>query len=52
MNKLTKIFYEFLHKDTTQDMIIIGIDAVIFIVKVVVFCVIYNSLCFYHKWGF
>ena len=52
MSKLTPTFYKLLHKDTTQDMIVIGIDVAIFVVKVVIFCVIDNCLCFYHKWGF
>ena len=52
MNKLTQTIYKFLHAETTQDWIVIGIDAAIFVVKVVVFCVIFNSLCFYHRWGF
>lgn len=52
MSKLTPIFYKFLHNDNTQDWIVIGIDAAIFVAKVVVFCVIFNSLCFYHKIGF
>jgi hypothetical protein len=28
------------------------IKSAIFIAKVVVFCIIFNSLCFYHKLGF
>jgi len=44
MNKLTQTFYKFLHAENTQDWIVIGIDAAIFVVKVVVFC-LYLTPC-------
>jgi hypothetical protein len=31
---------------------LIVVKSAIFVLKVVVFCFLFNSLCFFRKWGF